>query len=296
MLEALIVAAAVFVPIAFGALALLAFRWWSRRDKRRAPFQDKLHHVAGQQLRERITEHDDEMLMAYMLIVLSGPLLALTWALHYVAWKRIHFGFFEVFTIVAAVAIFGMGLRSFIRHARQRRHARDGLAAEQMTAQQLNRLIGEGCQALHDVPGEGFNLDHVVIGPRGVFMVETKSFRKPVRVGDDTDYKVRYDGSRLVFRNWSTSKPIKQARNQADWLARYLRSAVGPNIPVIPAVALPGWWIEHEKSPGQSDVRVFSPKGRGAQFMLSNDFGAPIGDDRRNLVAQALAMRYPETK
>ncbi|MEO6967619.1 MAG: hypothetical protein ABI132_04075, partial [Rhodanobacteraceae bacterium] len=31
-----------------------------------------------------------------------------------------------------------------------------------MTAQELNRLVGDGCQVLHDVPGEKFNLDHVL--------------------------------------------------------------------------------------------------------------------------------------
>ena len=38
----------------------------------------------------------------------------------------------------------------------------------------------DGFAVFHDVPGDkAFNVDHVVIGPQGVFAVETKGRGKP---------------------------------------------------------------------------------------------------------------------
>jgi len=285
---------AILIPLAFAVLSILGYVWWIRRDKRRSPLSGKLHHSAGEQLRVRIEEHGDEMTGASMLMFMSGPVFMLAWSLQFVPWRHVGFGVREVIFIFGAVVLFALGLRSFLRHAGLRRRAREGLAAERMTAQELNRLVGSGCQVLNDVPGEGFNLDHVVVGPRGVVMIETKSFKKPPKGEGDRHYKVQYDGKGLLFPDWATTEPIVQAKCQAQWLTRYLRNAIARDVTVIPAVALPGWWIDQIKGSAQSDVRVFSPKGRGAQFMLDPDFGAPLDESIRALITQALVMRYPD--
>src|SRR5690606_4100356 len=114
---------------------------------------------------------------------------------------------------------------TIIRHGNSRRRGLAGLKAELYTAQELNRLVGDGCVVLHDVPGDGFNLDHVVIGPSTVYVVETKSVRKPRDTGTDDHYKVRQDGDFLRFPHATTSSPVLQARHYAQWLARYLRDS-----------------------------------------------------------------------
>jgi hypothetical protein len=54
------------------------------------------------------------------------------------------------------------------------RSYREGLEAESWTASALNRLRKDGWFVLHDLEFEGRNVDHVLIGPRGVVAVETK--------------------------------------------------------------------------------------------------------------------------
>lgn len=281
-------------PTAFMVLGVGAYRWWLKRDRRRSPLHGKLHNSPGEQLRIRIHRHDEEIGEALMMMFIAPPIFMLGWAIRFVPWQRVTFGVVEGMFLAATVGMLCWGLRRSIRHAGKRRKALAGLAAERMTAQELNRLIGDGCQVLHDVPGDGFNLDHVVIGPRGVFMVETKSFRKPPKSSDDRHYKVQYDGRALRFPTWSTDKPIEQARRQAQWLARYLRTATNQSIPVIPTVALPGWWIDLIKGSATADVRVFTPMGRGAQFMLDLNQHPPLDQSVRALIAQALVLRYPD--
>ena len=101
-----------------------------------------------------------------------------------------------------------------------------------------------------------------------------------------------FDGRWLKFPGWQVDAPVLQARRQAQWLAQYLRESLDQDIAVIPAVALPGWWIERTDAARQSDVRVFTPMGRGGEFMLSGK--ETLDASARALVAKAIALRYPQ--
>lgn len=273
-------------------LGALGYRAWRKRDQRRSPLNGKLHHVPGQQLLDRIAEHEDELSFGLLVMYLAGPLMLMAWAVHRIRAEDLVWRSQDWMFVVAALLMFCYGLYKFAKHWDARQNARDGMAAERMAAQQLNRLIGAGCHVLHDIPGDGFNIDHVVVSPTGVFAVETKSMRKARASADDSHYKVAYDGKALAFPGWRTAEPIEQARRQAQWLAKRLRETLSQDVPVIPAVALPGWYIEPTRDASRADVRVFTPMGRGATFMVN----APerLSATQRGLIAQALALRYPD--
>jgi hypothetical protein len=71
-----------------------------------------------------------------------------------------------------------------------------GAAAETATARVLDRLSARRWALWHDlrVPGSRANLDHLVLGPTGVWVVDTKTTREPVQAGWRT---VRF-GDRLL--------------------------------------------------------------------------------------------------
>jgi len=62
---------------------------------------------------------------------------------------------------------------------------RRGAAGEVATARLLDGLPGRRWVVLHDlrIPGSRANLDHLVIGPTGVWVIDTKTTRAPVRAG-----------------------------------------------------------------------------------------------------------------
>lgn len=76
-----------------------------------------------------------------------------------------------------------------------------------------------------------------------------------------------------------------------EWLSAYLRKTLGQSVPVIPALALPGWWIDSGQA-SNPEVRVFNPAGRGAHFMADRT-GSVLDAATTGLVTQALVMRYP---
>lgn len=269
--------------------ALLLMRYWERRDGRRSPLTEKLIHGPGQQLRRELEKSDESMDTVFVALIVSGPLLLATWALHRIVWANVSFGFSEwaflfVFIVVMLWAVHrSVGLRA------KRVHLRDGLNAELMTAQLLLPLAGKGCQIFHDIPAENFNLDHVVIGPYAVFMVETKSRKKPGHGKQSA--QVKYDGRALHFPDHVSSKSVDQARSEADWLKKFLHGAAGEAVPVVPIVALPGWFVTDGREANRSDVKVINPKMHGV-FLDKRNSG-PLSESLRNRVAYALVQRYP---
>ena len=287
----LIVISSIVVPVLLTLGLVLGYRKWQDRDGRRSPIEGRVIYGPGEQLRKRVEAHGDEVMAGMAVLFFVGPYFLAYWALRRIDLTKVTFGWgdyliFAAFLVIAA----GMVLRIF-KHGKKGRMAMAGLKAELYTAQELNRLMGLGCTVLHDVPGEKFNIDHVVIGPRAVYAVETKSVRKPAAASAKDHFKVAYDGQCLRFPDFSDSKRLQQTKRQADWLASYLRQATGQQIPVVPALALPGWWIETSAN-ASNNIRVFNPAGRGAQFMADRTV-SNVDPGTAALITQALVMRYP---
>lgn len=87
---------------------------------------------------------------------------------------------------------------------------RIGAEGERETAALLLELEDRGYRVLHDrrIPGTRANIDHIVVGRTGVYVVETKSWSGDVRVRDG---EVRVAGRR--------SRVVEQVQRQADAVA-----------------------------------------------------------------------------
>ena len=95
-----------------------------------------------------------------------------------------------------------------------------GRDAELAVASELIELQSHGYQVFHDIQADGFNVDHLVVGPNGIFAIETKGRHK--RIKDDTNYKVKFENNHLAFPSWFESKPLEQAQTQANWVNKWL--------------------------------------------------------------------------
>ena len=97
------------------------------------------------------------------------------------------------------------------------------------TARKQSGSISSACAkaaitSFHDVVGLGFNVDHVIVGPAGVFTVETKTWSKPAK----GDAKVVFDGERVRINGFEPDRnPIVQAKAQARWLKEVLAESTG---------------------------------------------------------------------
>jgi hypothetical protein len=120
----------------------------------------------------------------------------------------------------------------------------------------LERLRLDGYEIFHDLVGDGFNIDHALIGPAGVFTVETKTWSKPIR----GEARIRFDGESVTRKNLEPErKPITQAKAQARWLKTLLTESSGRDFQVRPVIVFPGWFIERSGR-GPDDIWVLEPK------------------------------------
>jgi hypothetical protein len=290
------VIASMLLPVLFAIGVWQAYRKWQDRGGKRSPIEGKVIHGAGEQLRKRIEDHTDELMFSMISLQFIGPLLFALWAANKITWSQVHFLYADLLYVAVFVVFGAWSVKRVLKFGALRRRGREGLRAELFTAQELNRLIGSGCVVLHDLPADGFNIDHVVIGPRAVFAVETKSVRKPARSESGAHFKVNYDGAVLRFPHSVGKASLAQAQRQADWLRRYLSQCLNTTVPVTPALALPGWWIDSPRDLPKDAVRVFNPSGRGAQFMVDQHNPRATRPELQALISQALMMRYPNTE
>jgi hypothetical protein len=158
-----------------------------------------------------------------------------------------------LFTAVAAVALIYAGWRFFVirKKVRTLRQGRDG---ERAVGQFLERLREDGAQVFHDIPGDGFNLDHVVVSTHGIYAIETKTCSKPW-----PNAQVIVDGDTLTVAGQVPARnPIVQVSSAARWLERLLKESTSKRFLVRGVVVFPGWYVEQRGQRG--DVWVLEPK------------------------------------
>lgn len=273
--------ALLFLPL--GVIHLLRKR---QGDKRRSPLTQMLLRAPGESLRKELDDASDE-LMLNMLMLPIAPLLV--YSLHIS--QSYFLGVKESFLRISIAVLFGISaiayfLFAILKQLKRANKLRLGYDGEVAIAQELNLLMRDGAYVFHDVPADGFNIDHVIVWPKGVYAVETKCRMKPNRDRGKEDAQVIFDGQRLRFPGWSETEPLNQAARQAKWLAQWLSSAVGENVGVKPVLALPGWYVEKN---GKSDVVIIN--GRNAADFFSKFFHFTLNDEMVGRIKHQLEQR-----
>jgi len=238
------IALAQWIPLAgialafFSTLSVLAV--WRGRAARAAPRE--LGHSPGQQLRDALSQSglDAAEYAALGLFVLPLAVGSTTawWSATGSVPER------EATLLLAAAAavlqawVLGR-LWSVLRRSRRLRYDYE---AELVAGQELNGLGGHGYYVFHDVPlGErAAKVDHVLVGPAGVFAVQTEARAKR---GAQAEREVTYDGASLCFAQRRETAPLERAIAQAGRMRDWLAAEVGEPLPVQPVVVLPGWRV-----------------------------------------------------
>jgi hypothetical protein len=105
---------------------------------------------------------------------------------------------------------------------------RHGAQGERRTARLLAPLERRGYQVFHDlaVPGSAANVDHVVVGPTGVFVIDSKRYRG----------QLRYLGGQL----WHGGRTLDRTLATLWWEATQVAETLGfgPHLHVYPVLCV----------------------------------------------------------
>ncbi len=262
-------------------VSVLRLRKW-RRDARneRPPQSEKLLRPAGYSAMNRMDKAADALMDALVQAVSAGLVLGLTLGTFYPIFQGLasgHFLFAQIWTpplrdpAIASAALAVVALswllwkgRAVLKLAADVRNWRFGLRGEQAVAEKLadRSLAAAGYSAFHDVPGTGdWNIDHIVVGPGGVFVLETKARPRRKAKRQQPEHVVEFDGSVLQFPSCYDDEAVKQVERNAKWVREFLEAFPPKNIPVQPVIVLPGWFV---KTQGNFRVKVMN-----ANYLIS---------------------------
>lgn len=105
----------------------------------------------------------------------------------------------------------------------------------------LKQLRENGCAVFHDVAGENFSIEHVVLSEKGIFSLETKSLRKPYEKA-----QIHCDPAKVMADGvGDQSAIVERVAEKSRALKALLRKSSGRDFEVKPVVVFPHWFVLH---------------------------------------------------
>jgi hypothetical protein len=237
------------IPAAVLAAAVAYERWRRKRSGNRPPQTEKLLREAGHSLRVQLEERWDKFNMWFAVAMVGGIVC----------------GFMLAFNVRGALAgcltagsVAAVGTAMAWRTLMGMRPYRLGLKGEQAVAEHLQGLVASGYRVFNDVPGDDdWNIDHVVVGPSGVFAIETKTRTKKPGRNAENDHTVNFDGARLIFPSGIESEAPEQVLRNAKWIGSEMTKATGERVTARPLLVVPGWFVVMKVN---SELKALNPK------------------------------------
>jgi hypothetical protein len=235
--------------VAYG-LVVAVFVWWGiRTRKRRPPFkrETKVLRQPGESLQRKIVEMDENYFFQVFAASAVPPAvgLGLLWAAAQLS------GWWALGGFVFAAITFALAITFTAKRVARKLFVignhRLGCYGERIVGDALMPLERKGWRVFHDFPRQvkaaRFNIDHIAIGPGGVFAIETKTPRKGDARPGKEGHVVEYNGSVLSWPWEENQHGIQQALDNAEWLEAWIRSRTGLNIRVKAVLVFPDWMV-----------------------------------------------------
>jgi hypothetical protein len=218
----------------------------------KSPITKKPLHNPGESLDHKIMDIKFDMLVFPITTIVAIVMTLLEWYRLYVKIPPQP----VTYTILALIllGISAWNIKKSLNRIKLLRLGRDG---EKEVGQLLDCLRENGAKIFHDIPGDGFNLDHVVVHNTGVYVIETKTLSKP----EKGETKLIFDGNRIIKNGLELDRnPIIQVQTGSKWLTELIEQSTGHKTKIKPVVVYPGWYIEQTTEAKKSDVWVLNPK------------------------------------
>ena len=162
-------------------------------------------------------------------------------------------------------------------------------AAQRRTRRQLNKLGRAGYLAMHarPIPESQDQIDHLVVGPAGVFAIDSENWDKRLAVRTKK-------GTQLWHGPFSKKDRLQHAQWEAQRAADLLSGAIGKPVIVRPAMAVYGPRIPWDVATIR-DVDVFSgPRLRKyLRRRARNDEVRPLTDEEIERIFKAANQAFP---
>lgn len=149
----------------------------------------------------------------------------------------------------------------------------EGAFGEEETAKQLRLLEKEGWVVLHDLANGSANFDHVVIGPNGVFCLNSKWSAYRLETGPEGRLVARHKYDEDLYQD--IHGKVRRAKAEAAALSERIAQRCGTKIWVQPVIVWWGGWGDTEHG-GRRVDGVGVVEGKRLAERLRAQAGKPV--------------------
>ena len=215
--------------------------------KKKKPALPEVRRLPGQSVRERW----EQLMEDRLLPIVFCPLLL--WSVTFSFWIQEASGKPPLIRTWLCMSLIATGIAGIllVRLLPRARALVCGQRGEMVVAEQLEELRDLGFRCFHDLVQDGFNVDHVVVGPAGVFVVETK-----YRSGRGS-IEFRNGQGIFIAGRPAEGDALSQARGGAAAVNKLLREDAGLDVFVKSLVVFVGDW-KIKNAWQTTDARVLS--------------------------------------
>lgn len=238
----IVLTALMLAVVAAGAFVLFGWLWRqiTSRYRRRTPFAEQMIYPAGERFRGKLRAAN-EMLGLYLgalavLVVVFGLFVAgLAWRMPEPLgdspplWALILIG-------VLCAAAFGAAGYHVWRLWRERGRCQLAMDADIAVGNALKRTAARGGCVFHHVAAGQSVIDHVVVAPYGVFVINV-AMKTPL------GGQAEFSKTQLKFDGVPDNHPLGDAVRKSKWLSQRLAKVVGHPVKVRSVIVVPGWRV-----------------------------------------------------
>lgn len=177
--------------------------------------------------------------------------------------------YFEILVVVVSWIYIVLVVSKNIEKIRSIKLGRDG---EKSVAQYLSVVARQlskedtNMHVYHDLVDDEkqFNIDHVVVSKKGIFIFETKTYRKDEGITNT----ITSNGKELFKNGYKMTNNIPlQVKGQVEWLQSKLLQKTGKRYTIIPSIVFVGWYVDSQKI---GDINITTAKT--LKYILENKY------------------------
>jgi hypothetical protein len=182
---------------------------------------------------------------------------------------------------------------AFIRYKgslRDREELRWYHEAKTMVDRAIAPLVPRGYIVFRDFKADDISIDHLLIGPKGVFALQTLVRSANLKQGQPTVPMATYDGRALFFPQGEDHMIVERAEKNAEDISEWISKRVGMPIAARAIVALPGWQVKRTSAQG---ISVINPAQLEALFQYIKPW--PLSEDILFQIVRLVENHYGDT-
>jgi hypothetical protein len=215
-----------------------------KKKEHRPPVNGPLRRLPGESVRKELDRILEEDVSGYVYFAVAFWVVVFWELVRRWLPDRLHLGVLIVFASL-------MSIYCLVRLSRVRkdiRNLKQADKAERHVSDLLGPLRRHQYVKFDDLMDESAgwksNIDHVVVGPGGVFALETKGYS----IFGNGRVEIDKDGLLRLSNKAAHGDPLEQARSSARKISRHLKSCMRQDFFVQPVLIFPGWQIAIPKS------------------------------------------------